>query len=63
MHQEGCISVFSDILYDDHSPSVGPRGSTTLWGTTKGYTTPWCCNDNSRKGIIKYSILFHVLVG
>ena len=27
MHQEGFISVFSDILYDDHSPSVGPRGS------------------------------------
>ena len=26
MHQEGFISVFSDILYDDHSPSVGPRG-------------------------------------
>ena len=42
MHQEGFISVFSDILYDDHSPSV---------------------DDNSRKGIIKYSIFFHVLVG
>ena len=27
MHQEGFISVFSDILYDDYSPSVGPRGS------------------------------------
>ena len=27
MHQEGFISVFSDILYDDHSLSVGPRGS------------------------------------
>ena len=27
MHQEGFISVFSDILYDDHSPSVGPRDS------------------------------------
>ena len=22
MHQEAFISVFSDILYDDHSPSV-----------------------------------------
>ena len=27
MHQEGYISVFSDILYDNHSPSVGPSGS------------------------------------
>ena len=27
MHQKGFISVFSDILYNDHSPSVGPRGS------------------------------------
>ena len=27
MHQEGFISVFSDILYDGYSPSVGPRGS------------------------------------
>ena len=27
MHQEGFISFFSDILYDEHSPSVGPRGS------------------------------------
>ena len=27
MHQEGFISVFSDILYDFHSPSVGPRDS------------------------------------
>ena len=27
MKQEGFISVFSDILYDNHSPSVGPRGS------------------------------------
>ena len=27
MHQEEFISVFSDISYDDHSPSVGPRGS------------------------------------
>ena len=27
MHQERFISVFSDILYDDHSPSVEPRGS------------------------------------
>ena len=26
MHQEGFILVFSDILYDGHSPSVGPRG-------------------------------------
>ena len=27
MYQEGFISVFGDILYDDHSPSVGPRVS------------------------------------
>ena len=26
MHQEGFISVFSDVSYDNHSPSVGPRG-------------------------------------
>ena len=26
MHQEGFILVFSDVLYDGHSPSVGPRG-------------------------------------
>ena len=26
MHQEGFILVFSDILYDDHSPSVVWRG-------------------------------------
>ena len=24
MHQEGFISDFSDILYDGHSPYVGP---------------------------------------
>ena len=32
MYQEGFISVFSDILYDDHSPSVGPRGSIQTLG-------------------------------
>ena len=48
MHQEGFISVFSDILYNDHSPSVRPRGSILPLGS----------NDDSRKGIIKYSIFF-----
>ena len=54
MHQDGFILVFRDVLYDDDPPSVGPRG---------GYNTPRCCNDNSRKRIIKNSIFFHVLVG
>ena len=26
MHQDGFILVFRDVLYDGHTPSVGPRG-------------------------------------
>ena len=26
MHQDGFILVFRDVLYDDDTPSVGPRG-------------------------------------
>ena len=38
MHQEDFISVFSDILYDGHSLSVGPRGSILPLGSI--ITTP-----------------------
>ena len=53
MHQEGFISVFSDILYDDHSPSVGPRGSILPLGILMiivGRALP-------------DTLFFHVLVG
>ena len=49
MHQDGFILVFRDVLYDDDSPSVGPRGGIQPLGVVM-------CNDNSRKKIIKNSI-------
>ena len=35
MHQEGFILVFTDILYGNHSPSVGPRGSILPLGSIR----------------------------
>ena len=54
MHQEGFISVFSDILYDDHSPSVGPRGSILPLGVVMIIVGRALSNN---------LFFFHVLVG
>ena len=53
MHQEGFISVFSDILYDDHSPSVGLRGSILPLGVVMIIVGRALSN----------TLFFHVLVG
>ena len=53
MHQEGFISVFSDILYDDHSPSVEPRGSILPRGVVMIIVGRALSNTQ----------FFHVLVG
>ena len=53
MHQEGFISVFSDILYDDHSPSVGPRSSILPLGVVMIIVGR----------ALSKTLFFHVLVG